>query len=69
LDSHISLMGEECEIKFFNLESTLESKSTLEPKIDFPELLMVPEPITLEPKSTIPPRHILLLDIDIDHND
>ena len=30
---------------------------------------MVPEPITLEPKSTIPPSHILLLDIGIDHND
>ena len=30
---------------------------------------MVLEPITLEPKSIIPPSHILLLDIVIDHND
>ena len=30
---------------------------------------MVPEPIILEPKSTIPPSHILLLEIGIDHDD
>ena len=30
---------------------------------------MVPKPITLEPKSTIPPMHILLSDISIDHDD
>ena len=30
---------------------------------------MVPEPITLESKSTIPPSYILLLDIGIDRND
>ena len=42
---------------------------TLEPKVDFFELVMVPQPITLESKSIIPPNHILFLDIGIDHND
>ena len=44
---------------------TLEPKLTFETKVDIPELI----PITLEPKSTIPPSRILLLDIGIDHND
>ena len=48
LDSHIPLMGEECEFQFFDLDLTLEPKQTLEPKIDFSELVIVPEPITLE---------------------
>ena len=69
LDSHILLMGEECEFQFFDLDSTLEPKPTLEPKVDFPELVMVSEPITLEFKSIIPPSHILLLDIGIDLKD
>ena len=47
LDSHISLMGIKCEIKFFDLDSTLEPKLTLEPKVNFPELALVPEPIIL----------------------
>ena len=47
-------MGEECEFQFFDLDSTLEPKLLLEPKVDFLELVMVPEPITLEPKSIIP---------------
>ena len=42
LDSHVSLMRKECEIKFFDLDSTLEPKSILEPKVDFPELVMIP---------------------------
>ena len=68
LDSHIPLMGKECEFQFLNLDSTLEPKLTLEPKVDFFELVLVPEPIILESKST-PPSHILLLDIGIDHDD
>ena len=60
LDSHIPLMGEKCEFQFFDLDSTLEAKQTLEPKIDFSELVIVPEPITLESKSIILPSHILL---------
>jgi len=42
---------------------------TLEPTLDFFELTMVPERITLEPKSTILPSHIFLLDLGIDHDD
>ena len=55
LDIHISLMGEECEFQFFDLDLTLEPKQTLYPKVDFPELVMILEPITLEFKSIIPP--------------
>ena len=66
MDSHTSLIGKKCDIKLSDLDSTLESKPTLEPKVDFLELVMVPEPITFEPKSTIPPSHILLLDTGID---
>jgi len=62
-------MEKECEIKFFDLDSFLEPKPILEPKVDFFELVMVLEPITFESKSTIPPSHILLLDIGIDHDD
>ena len=52
-----------------DLDSTLEPKLTLEPKVDFSELVLVPKPIILEPKSTILPTNILLLDIGIDHDD
>ena len=69
LDSHIPLMGKECEFQFLDLDSTLEPKLTLEPKVDFPELVMVSKLIILESKSTIPPSCILLLDIGIDHDD
>ena len=59
-------MGKEYEFQFLDLDSTLETKLTLEPKVDFSELVLVPEPI-IEPKSTNPPSYILLLDIGIDH--
>ena len=36
--------------------------------IDFFELILVPESISLESKLTITPSHILLLDIGIDHD-
>ena len=62
-------MGKKCEFQFLDLDSILEPKLTLEPKVDFPESVMVPEPITLEFKSVIPPRHIFLLDIGIDNSD
>ena len=42
-DSHISWMGTEYEIRFFNLDSTLKPKLTLEPKVNFPELVLVSE--------------------------
>ena len=69
LDSHIPLMEKECEFYFFDLDSTIEPIPTLELTVNFFELVMVPEPITLELKSAIPPSHILLLDISIDHDD
>ena len=65
-------MRKKCEFQFFDLKQTLELKSTLEPKLDLshmPEPILVPEHFTLEPKSTIQPSHILLLDQGIDHND
>ena len=49
LDSHIPLMGEKCEFQLFDLDSTLESKLTFEPKANFSELVL-----TTKPKSTIP---------------
>ena len=52
LDNHIPLIGKECEFQFLDLDSTLEPKLTLEPKVDFSELVLVPERIILEPKST-----------------
>jgi len=69
LDSHIPLMGKECEFHFFDLDSTIEPIPTLELTLNFSELVMVPEPITLELKSAISPSHILLLDIGINHDD
>ena len=51
------------------MDSTLEPKLTLEPKVDFFKFALVSEPIILEPKSTIPPSHTLLLDIGIEHDD
>jgi len=69
LGSHIPLMKNECEFNFFDLEPTIEPKPTLEPKLDFSELVLIHDPFILEPKSTIPPSHILLLDQGIDHND
>jgi len=69
LDSHIPLMEKVYEFQFLDLDSTLEPKLTLEPKVEFFELVLVPKPIILEPKSTIPPSHILLLDIGIDNDD
>ena len=48
-------MEKEREFQFLDLDSTLEQKLTLEPKVDFLELVLVPKPIILEPKSTIPP--------------
>ena len=35
LDSHIPLMGRECEFQFFDLDATLEPKMTFESKVDF----------------------------------
>jgi len=66
--SHIQLMRKEREFQFFDLKPTLELKLTLEPKVDFSELVLVPKLFISEPKSSIPQNHILLLDISIEHN-
>jgi len=52
-----------------NLEPTIKSKLTLEPKLDFPMLVLVPKPISLEPKSITSSSHVLLLDQGIDYYD
>ena len=65
-------MKKECEFQFFDLDPTFEPNLTLEPKFDLSHILetvLVLEPITLKPKSTIPQSHILLLDRGIEQND
>ena len=69
LGCHIPLMEKEYEFQFFDLDTTLEPKLTLEPNVDFHELVLVPEPFISEPKSSIRQNHILLLDQGIYHND
>ena len=56
LNCHIQLMEKEYEIQLFDLDSTLEPKSTLKPKHDLSNILesvLVPFPFIFEPKSTI----------------
>ena len=58
LDSHIPLMENECELKFFDLDPILEAKLILDPKLDLShilELVLVPVRLILEPKSIISP--------------
>jgi len=72
LENHISLMENECEPLLFDLDPTLELKSTLEPRLDLnqlPESVLVLVHFILQPKSTISTNLILLLDQDIRHYD
>ena len=72
LDSHISLLGNECELEFYDLYQTHEPTLTLEPKLDLsfiPESVTVPIPFIVEPKSSILQNHISLLDQDLDQYD
>jgi len=72
LESRIQLMEKECESQFFDLNSTLEPKLTLETKFDLshiPESMLVPAPFIPKPKSSISQNHIPLLDLGIDDND
>ena len=65
LESHNPLMRNEYEPLLFDLHPTLEPNMTLESLLDLnqlPESVLVPVPLTLEPKSTISPIHIQLLD-------
>ena len=72
LDSHISLLGNECEVQFFDMNQTLEPNRTLERKLDFAqfyESALVPVPFIPEPKSTTTLNHIPLLDQGINSYD
>jgi len=69
VDSHILLMDHEYELKFFDLEPTIEPKLTLESKLDFLKLVLIPEPIILEPKSITSSIRILLLNQGVDYYD
>ena len=44
LDSHTSLLGNECEFQFYDLDQTHEPTLTLEPKID---LSFIPESVSI----------------------
>ena len=61
-------MDHKYELKFFDLELTLEPHPTLELKFDFPKLVLVPNPIILRPKSITLSNQILLLDQDVDND-
>ena len=50
------------------MDSIHKPKSTLKPKFDFSDLVLILEPFILEPKSSISQNHILLLDQGIGHN-
>jgi len=72
LDSHIPLLGNECELEFYNLNQTHELTLTLEPKLDLsfiPESVSLPIPFIVEPKSSISQNHISLLDQGLDQYD
>ena len=62
-------MDHKCKLKFFDLELTLEPHPTLELKFDFPELVLVPNPIILKPKSITSSSQILLLDQGANNDD
>jgi len=72
LDSHIPLLGNECELEFYDLDQTHELTLTLEHKLDLsfiPELVSILIPFIIEPKSSIPQNHIPLLDQGLDQYD
>jgi len=69
LDSHITLMGNECELQFFDLD---EPKWTLNPRLTLSHILktvLILVSSILEPRSAILPIHSPLLDLGIDHYD
>jgi len=72
LDSHILLLGIECELQFYDLDQTHEPTPTLEIKLDFSfifESILVPIPFIVKPKSSILQNHISLLDQGLDQYD
>ena len=62
-------MDHKYELKFFDLELTLEPHLTLELKFYFPEPVLVPNLIILKPKSIISSSQILLLDQGVNNDD
>ena len=56
LDSYIPLLGNECELQFYDLDQTHEPTPTLESKLDLSFIpdVSVPIPFIVEPKSSIP---------------
>ena len=57
LDSHIPLLGNKCELEFYDLDQTHKPTPTLKLKLDLsfiPESVSVPVPFIVEPKSFIP---------------
>ena len=72
LDSHISLLGNECEFEFYDLDQTHEPTPTLEPKLNLsciPESVSISIPFIVEPKSSILQNYISLLDQGVDQYD
>ena len=72
LDSHIPMLENECELEFYDLDQIHDPTPTLEPKLDLSfilELVLVPIPFIVEPKSSIPQNRIPLLDRDLDQYD
>ena len=69
LDSHVRFMNHKYELKFFDLEPTFEPNPTLEPKFNFSELVLVPNPILLKLKSITSSSQILLLDQGVNNDD
>ena len=62
-------MDHKYDLKFFDLQLTPEPHPTLELKFDFPEPVLVPNPIILEPKSITSLSQMLLLDQGVDNDD
>ena len=67
LDSHISLLGKECESPFFDLDPIIEPIPTLEPKDDFLSSYWFPNFSFKRPNH--PFYKIILYYQGIDHND
>ena len=58
--------------QFYDLDKTYEPTLTLEPKLDLsfiPKSVLASIPFIVEPKSSIPQNHILLLDQDLNQYD
>ena len=66
LESHISLMGKECDLQFFDSEPTFEPKLTLKSKLNLSHIGIRTDHSWMQ---IIPQSHIPFLDQGIYHND